>query len=171
VHRTVSGALGFSTVNWLLSGIGQATSLKITGPSGGAPDCPVSLQRLRQGLRRRTRRSREKNKAPRLKFTGLSGEPTVLAADGQLHNLRATRGPLQRSFGHTGLSGVHRTVSGAPTGPEDQRSAAPDMEGDRAPDCYSTCLVVHWTVWCTTRQKAGIALQVGLQRLLVALGL
>jgi hypothetical protein len=40
---------------------------------------------------------------------------------------------------------VHRTVSGAPTGPETQRSAAPDMEEDRtgllqwlsggAPDC------------------------------------
>jgi hypothetical protein len=36
-----------SAANWPLSGIGGATWLKITRLSGGAPDCPVSLQRLR----------------------------------------------------------------------------------------------------------------------------
>jgi hypothetical protein len=30
---------------------------------------------------------------------------------------------------------VHRTVSGAPTGPELQRSTVPYLEGNRAPDC------------------------------------
>jgi hypothetical protein len=35
---------------------------------------------------------------------------------------------------HTGLSGVHRTVSGEPSRPLLQRSAEPDLEGDRAPD-------------------------------------
>jgi hypothetical protein len=34
----------------------------------------------------------------------------------------------------TGLSGVHRTVSGEPRGPLLQWSAEPNMEGDRAPD-------------------------------------
>jgi hypothetical protein len=34
----------------------------------------------------------------------------------------------------TGLSCVHRTVSGAPTGPEEQRSDVPDLEGDRESD-------------------------------------
>jgi hypothetical protein len=34
----------------------------------------------------------------------------------------------------TGLSDVHQTVSGEPRGPFLQRSAEPDMEGDRAPD-------------------------------------
>jgi hypothetical protein len=34
----------------------------------------------------------------------------------------------------TGLSGVHRTVSGAPTGSEEQRSTVPDLEGNRVPD-------------------------------------
>jgi hypothetical protein len=29
---------------------------------------------------------------------------------------------------------VHRTVSGAPTGPELQRSIVPDLEGNHAPD-------------------------------------
>jgi hypothetical protein len=40
---------------------------------------------------------------------------------------------------------VHQTVSDAPTNPEDQRSDAPDMEGDRAPDSYSDCPVHHPT--------------------------
>jgi hypothetical protein len=34
----------------------------------------------------------------------------------------------------TELSRVHRTVSGVPPGSEEQRSVAPDIEGDRAPD-------------------------------------
>jgi hypothetical protein len=92
-------------------------------------------------------------------------------ANGHQGNQRATRGPRQRSVGHTGLSGVHRTVSGAPTGLEAQRSGALNMEGDRAPDCYSGSPVVHRTVRCTTRQKTGFAFQVDLQRLQAALGL
>jgi hypothetical protein len=90
----------------------------------------------------------------------------VLAANGRPRDQRATRGQLQRSARCTGLSGVHRTVSGAPTSPEEQRSAALDMEGDRALDMKSGCLVVH-----RTRQKAEIAFQVGLKLLLAALGL
>ena len=49
--------------------------------------------------------------------TGLSGEPMVASANGRPRDLRATRGPQQRSVGHTGLSGVHWTLSGAPTDP------------------------------------------------------
>jgi hypothetical protein len=60
-------------------------------------------------------------------------------------NPRATRGPQQQSVGHIGLSGVHRTVSGAPTDPEDQRSDAPEKEGDHAPNSYSDCPVHHPT--------------------------
>ena len=59
--------------------------------------------------------------------TGLSGEPTVICANGRPCNPRATRGPRQRSAGGTGLSGT-------PTAPELQRSSAPEKEGDRAPD-------------------------------------
>jgi hypothetical protein len=36
--------------------------------------------------------------------------------------------PSQRSGGGTGLSGVHRTVSGAPTAPRLQRSVMPQKE-------------------------------------------
>jgi hypothetical protein len=50
--------------------------------------------------------------------------------------------PSQRLVGGTGLSGVHRTVSGAPTAPRRQRSASPNKERDPhrtvsggAPDC------------------------------------
>jgi hypothetical protein len=110
-------------------------------------------------------------KATWLKFTGLSGEPTAPAANGRPRDQRVTRGQLQRSAGCTGLFGVHQTVSGAPTSLEEQQSDAPDMEGDHASDMNSGCSVVHRTVQCTTRQKAGIAFQVGLERLLAALGL
>jgi hypothetical protein len=103
--------------------------------------------------------------------TGLSGEPTVTSANGRPRDLRVTRGPQQRLVGHTGLSGVHRTVSIAPIDPEDQRSDVPEKERDRAVDSYSDCPVVHRTVRCTTRQKASLAFQVSLQRLLATLGL
>jgi hypothetical protein len=103
--------------------------------------------------------------------TGLSGESTAPAANGRPRNQRATHGPRQWSVGHTRLSGVHRTVSGAPTAPEDQRSAVPDMEGDHASDCYRSYPVVHRTVLCTTRQKARIGYQIDVQRLLGSLGL
>jgi hypothetical protein len=65
--------------------------------------------------------------------------------NGRPHNPRATRGPQQRSAWGTGLFGVHRTVSGAPTAPEDQRSDAPEKEGDRTPDSYRDCTVHHPT--------------------------
>jgi hypothetical protein len=132
VHRTVSGAPGWSTVNQLLSG-------KEKG------DVDIIHRTVRW-------------------CTGLSGESTAPAANGRPRDQRATRGPRQRSVGHTGLSVV-------PTGLEDQRSAAPGMERNRAPDCYSGCPVVHRTVWCTTRQKARIDYQIDVQQLLAALGL
>jgi hypothetical protein len=88
-------------------------------------------------------------------------------ARGQWSSPRSTGDtwPSQRSDSRTGLSG-------APTGPKAQWSAAPDMEGNRAPDMYCrlcSCSVVHRTVWCTTRQKARFAFKVDLQRLLAAL--
>jgi hypothetical protein len=73
--------------------------------------------------------------------TGLSGEPMVSRSNGRSRNPRVTRG---RSNGLKGApdSGVHRTVSGAPTAPNHQRSAAPKQERNPhrtvyggAPDC------------------------------------
>jgi hypothetical protein len=40
---------------------------------------------------------------------------------------------------------VHRTVSGVQTSPKLQRSAAPGMEGNRAPNSYRDCSVRHPT--------------------------
>jgi hypothetical protein len=91
--------------------------------------------------------------------TGLSGEPTVGQANGRLHNPCVTHGQ-PNGLGGTGLSGVHRTVSSAPTAPNRQRSAAPKQE--RNP---------HRTVRCASRQKARIAFLECSQRLLAALGL
>jgi hypothetical protein len=71
--------------------------------------------------------------------TGLSGESTAPAANGRPRDQRATRGPRQRLDGYTRLSGVHGTMSGAPTGPEDQRSTAPVMEGNQAPVAVRWC--------------------------------
>jgi hypothetical protein len=86
--------------------------------------------------------------------------------NGRPCNPRATRGPRQRSAGGTGLSGVHRTVFGAPTSPKIQWLAAPGMEGDLHRTINSGC-----PVRCATRQKARIAFQECFQRLLAALGL
>jgi hypothetical protein len=51
---------------------------------------------------------------------------------------------------------VHRTVSGVQISSKDQRSDVPEKEGDRTLDIYSDC---------------PLAFQVGLQRLLAALGI
>jgi hypothetical protein len=80
--------------------------------------------------------------------TGLSGEPTVGRANGRPRDPRETRGRANGRKGApdclvcTGLSGVHRTVSGAPTAPKRQRSASPKKERNPhrtvsggAPDC------------------------------------
>jgi hypothetical protein len=70
----------------------EVTATSRTSTSCGAPDCPVSHQCPRPSLRRRTHRSREMKKAPRLKFTRLSGEPKALMANGHLGDQRTTRG-------------------------------------------------------------------------------
>jgi hypothetical protein len=54
--------------------------------------------------------------------TVLSGEPT------------AGREICGRRVAAPTVGGGHQTVSGAPTGPELQRSSVPDLEGNRAPD-------------------------------------
>jgi hypothetical protein len=79
----------------------------------------------------------------RLKITGLSGEPTVACANGRQRNLRATRGQQQWSVGHTRLFGVHRTMSGAPTDPEDQQS----MRQNWKENAHRTATVT--VRWCT----------------------
>jgi hypothetical protein len=97
--------------------------------SGGAPDsvrwctgqCPV-----RQAGVWSVGRSREFVGGVRLKFTRLSGgAPDCPVSQRSAAQSARDVWPSQRSDGGTGLSGVHRTVSGAPTAPNLQRSAAP----------------------------------------------
>jgi hypothetical protein len=110
--------------------------------------------------------------------TGLSGEPTVASANGRPRNLRATRGLLQRSAGAPDCpvcTGQCPVCTGqCPVRQSAQRSNGRIYQiwkeiAHRT--VYRTCPVAHRTVRCATRQKAGIAFQVGLQRLLTALGL
>jgi hypothetical protein len=74
-------------------------------------------------------------------------------SNGRPRDQRTTRGLHQRSPGRTGLSGV-------PRGRLLQRSASPEKEGNRT----------LFTVRCAHKQKATMAFQMELQRLLAALG-
>jgi hypothetical protein len=103
--------------------------------------------------------------------TGLSGEPTVTNANGRPRNLRATRGS---SNGRQGAPDCPVCTGQCPV-----RQRARSCNGRLCPIWkeithrigYSGCPVAHRTVRCATRQKAGIAFQDCLQRLLAALGL
>jgi hypothetical protein len=167
-----------SAANRPLSRIGGAMWLKFTGLSSGALDCPVRLQHQRPStsatnslLSGNKESVAAKNHWTVRWCTELFGEseppePTVASAISGRRVARSNGRLCTPDYPVcTGL------LSGAPTDPEAQRLAVPYMEGDRAPDSYSCCLVVHRTVWCTTRQKARIAFQVDLQRLLAALEL
>jgi hypothetical protein len=73
-----------------------------------------------------TGRSREFVGGVRLKFTGMSGgAPDCPVSQRSAEQSARDAWPSQRSDGSTGLSGAHRTVSGAPTAPNLQRLAAP----------------------------------------------
>jgi hypothetical protein len=128
---------------------------------GGAPDS-VRCARLVSGelatLVKLWRRTAIIHRTVRW-CTRLSGEPTAASAmvGRQIRGRRVAR--------------ANRTVSGAPTSPKVQRSAAPGMEGNRAPDMNSGCPVEHRTVRCATRQKARLTFQECLQLLLAAVGL
>jgi hypothetical protein len=92
--RRSDAAINHRTVQWCtgLSGESSATNSSLSGKEKG--DVAIIHRTVRW-------------------CTGLSGESTMPATNGPPHDQRATRGPLQRSVGHIGLSSVHRTVSGA----------------------------------------------------------
>jgi hypothetical protein len=134
-----------------------------TGLSGGAPD---SVQCARPAPANWPLSGKL--------HTGQSGEPMAASATVGAQSVGDAWSKPTVGRGHRTVwcaPGVHRTVSGAPTSPKLQRSAAPEMEGNRAPDMNSGCPVVHRTFRCATRQKARFAFQECLQRLLAALGL
>jgi hypothetical protein len=115
-HTRLSGAPVWSPVKMPLTGFDGGVRLKFTGPSSGAPDCPMSHPR-------RTRRPREKQRGDVAIIhrtvrwcTGLSGEPTVAYANGRPRNIHATRGLLQQSAGAPDSVRCANQPSGATVG-------------------------------------------------------
>jgi hypothetical protein len=151
----------------------RLSSVWHTGLSGGAPDS-VRCARLNSGEQTTLgivwRRLAIIHRTVRW-CTGLSGEPTVDCANGRQRDQRATRGLGQQ-------------IVGAPDCPV-CTGQCPVSQGDRCSNgqlspiwkeiahrtSYRTCPVVHRTVRCATRQKAKLAFQECLQRLLGPLGL
>jgi hypothetical protein len=115
-----------SAANCPLLGIGGATWLKITGLSGESSAPTPKPSATNSSLSGKEKDVAAKNHRTVRWCTRLSGESTAPAANDRLRDQRATRGLSQRSDGRTGLSGVHRTVSGVPTDPKIQRSASPE---------------------------------------------
>jgi hypothetical protein len=86
-------------------------------PACGTPECPV-VHRIVSGaqaslaanwpLSGKEKGAVAKNHRTVWWCTGLSGEPTTLAANGRLRNQRATCGPRQQSVGHTGQCPVRQ---------------------------------------------------------------
>ena len=152
-RRKEKGCKGFGLVQQRLSSVWH------TGLSGGAPDS-VRCARLNSGeqaaLGKIWRRTAIIHRTVRW-CTGLSGEPTVVCANGRPCNPRATRGSC---------NGLQR----APDCPV--RQLAQSCNGRL---CQKRKEIAHrtatGTVRCATRQKARFAFQECLQRLLAALGL
>jgi hypothetical protein len=181
---------------WL--GTAKFSSVWHTGLSGGAPDS-VWCARLVSGesaaLGNRRRHTAIIHRTVRWS-TGLSGESSVAnslpsgKAKGR-HGYNSPDCPVsQRSpaptigraiFARHVVTPIvgrgHRSVRCAPdsvrcaNGPEAATVDCSPYGKNRAPDMNSSCPVMHRTVQCTTRQKARMAFQVCLQRLLAALGL
>jgi hypothetical protein len=109
----------------------KSSSAWHTGLSGGAPDsvwCSRPASGEQATLGKVWRRTTIIHQTIRW-CTGLSGEPTAASAmvDHAIRGRRVAHA-CQRSAGGTGLSGVHRTVSGAPTSPKLQRSSVAEKE-------------------------------------------
>jgi hypothetical protein len=107
----------------------------------GTPDCPVVHRTVSgaPGWRLSTSRSREFIGSVRLKFTGLSGEPTVGRANSRPRNPRVTRG---RANCLMGAPDSVRCANGSKSAMVDcadlGRRSAPDSEqwmSGGAPDC------------------------------------
>jgi hypothetical protein len=128
-----------------------------TGLSGGSSEANSLLSGMKKGDMVKIHRT--------VRWcTGLSGEPTVASANGRPRNQRATRGSSNGQ-------------RGAPDCPVRQRARS--CNGRLCPiwkeiahrTGYSSCSVAPPTVRSATRQKARMAFQVCLQRLLATLWL
>jgi hypothetical protein len=145
--------------SWRRYGLAHRTVRWCTGP------CPVP-----QAGSASTRRSREKRKATWLKFTGLSGG----APDCPVSQRRPRQWSAAQSAGDAWPEPTVSWRTGqCPVSQEDRCSnglLSPIWKEIAHRTSYRSCPVVHWTVRCTTRQKARIAFQKEFQRLLGPLG-
>jgi hypothetical protein len=128
----------------------------------GAPDCPVVHRTVSgaPGWLWRKGRSREFVGGVRLKFTGLSDEPTVGRANGRPCNPRVTRG---RANGQMGAPDCPVCTRQCPV-----RQRLQIFNGRL---CQNRKAISTKQCSCTTRQKARIAFLDCFQRLLATLGL
>jgi hypothetical protein len=138
-------------VNSPLSGLDGGVRLKITGPSGGALDCPVSHPR-------RTCRPQEKQRGDVAIIhrtvrwcTGLSGEPTVACANGWPRNLRATRRLLQWSAGAPDCLVCTEQCPVCQSAQRSKSRICQIWKEITHRTVYRTCPVAHRTIWCATR--------------------
>jgi hypothetical protein len=121
--------------------------------------------------RRRTRRSWEKVMAPRLKFTGLSSEPTAPADNGRLRDQRATRG---RANGRMVTPDCPVCTGQCPVRQWDRRPNGQLRQ--KRKEIEHRIGTVH-VRWCTglsgvpPDRRQELPFQLDLQRLLAALGL
>jgi hypothetical protein len=151
----------------------RLSSVWHTGLSGGTPDS-VQCVRLNSGEQATLGivwpRSAIIHRTVRW-CTGLSDEPTVDCANGRQRDQRATRGLGQRIVGAPDCL----VCTGQCLVSQDDRCSNGQLSliwkeiAHRT--SYRTCPVVHRTVRCATRQKAKLAFQECLQRLLGPLGL
>jgi hypothetical protein len=146
-------------VNSLLSGLDDGVRLKINGLSGESSATNSMLSGMKKGDMAIIHRTV-------WWCTGLSGEPTVASANGRPRDLRATRGS---SNGRKETPDCPVCTRQCPL-----RQRARSYNGRL---CRFWKEIAHRTgynscpIRCATRQKARMAFQVGLQRLLAALGL
>jgi hypothetical protein len=150
IHRTVRWCTGLSGES---SAMNSSPSGKAKGQRGyNSPDSPVVHRTVRW-------------------CTGLSGEPMVASANGRPRNFRATRG---RANGRQGAPNCPVRTVQCPVRQQAQScngQLCSVWKGIAHRTGYSSCLVANRTIRCATRQKARMAFQVCLQRLLAALGL
>jgi hypothetical protein len=101
-----------------------------------------------------------------LKFTGLSGEPTapVPTVGSAISGRRVVQ-----ANGHLASPDCPVCIGQCPVYQEDQGLNC-RLRQKRKEIKHCSCLVGHRTVRCTNRQKARIAYQMELQRLLATLG-
>jgi hypothetical protein len=165
MHRTVSRAPRLDLGELDALGFRRRRTTKIhrtvwwcTGPSGESSAMNSSLSR--NGKRWRGYNSPDCPVVHR----------TVRWANGRQRQWSATKSTgdawqLQRSAGGTRQCPVHQRTRSC------NGRQCPIWKEITHRTGYSSCPVAHRTVWCATRQKAGIAFQDCLQRLLAALGL